>query len=841
MATSHTGLDPRDVVRLFDRIAALAGAGGGTDQCLARALDLVCDFTGWPLGHVYLFDPDTATLRPTGIWHGGDAERVSAFVQATSRSPLAAGAGLPGQAYSAGRTLWSADLHGDPRQAAAIASGVGAALASPIVSPRQIEGIIELFPQQSARPEELLLDVLSHIGRDVGGAVELARQRDEIGTAQAWLAIAERLGRMGTWRYHVDRDLVHWSEELFAIHGADPTGPPSLDEYLSKVHRDDAEHVGREIRRAIESQQGFDVEYRLVLPSHEVRWAHACGEFLPTSSSGQEPILVGYCQDITEQKRRLEALQRGREQLAEAERQAHLGSWSWDVTTGAVVVSDELVRIVGLEPGAAAPADVGSYLGRVHPDDEEAVRATLASTIAHGKPFHQEVRLLRPDGSLRWIVSHGEVAEQADGVVIRLAGFTQDITERRLAEEERARLERMLHQSQRLESLGQLAGGVAHDFNNLLSAILSYASFVGTELASMAADSTDPRHGELLADVMQISRAARRAAELTRRLLVFGRREVVRPVVLVLNDVVRDVEQLLRRSLGAHIELEILLEPDLWAVHADAGQLEQVLVNLAVNARDAMPGGGTLTIETANVHLDRESAPSWPALPPGRYVRLRVSDNGFGMTRHVADRAFEPFFTTKEKGEGSGLGLATVHGIIAQAGGGARIDSVPGAGTVITCVWPATDMTATEEAPAPDDLAQRPASGQVVLVVEDEAPLREATVRMLARNGYVVLSAADGGQAIALTRTHGGPIDLLLTDIIMPRMLGKDVAAVIAALRPGVRVVFMSGYARSSLTSESLQPGVMLLEKPFSETELIRLVRRALEGTERVGQRLPRQ
>ena len=350
----------------------------------------------------------------------------------------------------------------------------------------------------------------------------------------------------------------------------------------------------------------------------------------------------------------------------------------------------------------------------------------------------------------------------------------------------------------------------------------------------MAASSTDPRTGELLADVMQIDRAAKRAAELTRRLLAFGRREVVRPVVLLLNDVVRDVEQLLRRSLGAHIELETALDPELWAMLADAGQLEQVLVNLAVNARDAMPGGGKLTIETANVPSMGPAGRRGRRSAPGRYVRLRVSDNGTGMTKKVADRAFEPFFTTKEKGEGSGLGLATVHGIIAQAGGGVRIDSGPGAGTAITGVWPATDGQTTQVEPAPVDNAERRATGQVVLVVEDDAPLLEATRRILVRNGYAVLTAAAGDEAIALTRSHEGPIDLLLSDVIMPRVLGQEVAAAIAALRPGIRVILMSGYARSSLSTGSLHPGVMLLEKPFSENELIRLVRRALEGPDLV-------
>ena len=410
MATSHTGLDPREVVSLFDRTAALAGAAGGAAERMARALDLVCDFTGWPLGHVYLFDPETAELRPGGIWHGGDAKSVSPFVQATSRTPLPAGTGLPGRALKAGRTLWSTDLRDDPREAAALASGIGAALAAPIVSPQRIEGILEFFPQSAERPEDLLLDVLSHVGRDLGSAVHGARLRDEIEAGRGWLAIAERLGRMGTWRYHVDRDVVYWSEELFALHGADAAIPPSLDEYLSMVHRDDAERVGREMRRGIESQEGFDLEYRLVVGSDEVRWAHARGEFLPRSSSGQEPMLVGYCQDITEQKLRLETIQLGREQLAEAERQAHLGSWSWNVVANVVVCSDELLRIVGAEPGGA-PFDFEGFFARVHPEDQEGVQAAVRNTIENGQPFHHEIRVLHADGQQRWVIAHGEVVE----------------------------------------------------------------------------------------------------------------------------------------------------------------------------------------------------------------------------------------------------------------------------------------------------------------------------------------------------------------------------------------------------------------------------------------------
>ena len=833
MATSEMQFELLEVVRLFNETAALVGSAGGAEESMARALNLVCAFTGWPVGHVYLFDPDTGVLRPADIWHMDDPHRVSPFVQATMRSTVPAGAGLAGRVLAAGHPLWLPDLGDDPRAHAAIACGIEAGLASPILGAQRIEGIVEFFPPSAARPGQPILDVLAHIGLELGNVVDRARLRDELEAGQALLAVAARLGRMGTWRYHVDRDLVRWSDELCALHGFEPAGAPrTLEQYLTHVQADDVERVRADILRGIETRQGFDTEYRFLFRGDEVRWAHARGEMArPSGAGNRSAILFGYCQDVTEHKLRLQAIQHGRDQLAEAERLAHIGAWSWNVVTNSVICSDELFHIAGVDPAESPTFE--TYFARVHPDDQAWVQAAVSHTIESRQPYDHDFRMVHPDGTLRWVNAHGEVVEEAGGATLRVAGFTQDITERRLAEEERARLERRLQQSQRLESLGQLAGGVAHDFNNLLSAILIYATFVEQEIASMARASSDPHYLELLADMQQVKRAAERAAEMTRRLLAFGRREVVRPVVLSLNDVVRGVEQLLRRSLGAHIELETLLEPDLWAVRADSGQLEQVLVNLAVNSRDAMPGGGTLTIETANVHLDAESAARWTDVPPGRFVSLRVGDTGTGMTKQVAERAFDPFFTTKPKGEGSGLGLATVHGIVAQAGGRVRIDSEPGAGTRITAIWPASDEQRTVAAAAPPTLADRRPKDQVILVVEDEAPLLEATRRMLSRNGYTVLAAAGGSDAIELARAHAGPIDLLLTDIVMPHMLGHEVATAIAALHPDIQVIYVSGAARSSLApNEALDPGVLLLEKPFSENDLVRVVRRALAASE---------
>ncbi|TCO51093.1 hypothetical protein EV646_10175 [Kribbella antiqua] len=420
----------------------------------------------------------------------------------------------------------------------------------------------------------------------------------------------------------------------------------------------------------------------------------------------------------------------------------------------------------------------------------------------------------------------------------------RDVTERRelqaerevlRAQADREQAENRSHQSQRLESLGQLAGGVAHDFNNLLSVILNYASFVEEEIKAVRG-ADQGRWDAALKDLQQIQGAAERGAGLTHQLLTFGRREVVRPRVLSLNAVVSNVKHLLQRTLDEQIDLVAELAPDLWPVMADPGQIEQVLVNLAVNARDAMPNGGVLRIDTANVVVDKAYAANHHGLSPGQYVRLRLSDNGNGMSAEVIEHAFEPFFTTKPKGEGSGLGLATVYGIIMRMDGFVQIMSRPGEGSTFFMLIPATvvpadDVEAAEHEPPPQSAGRPSVGGETILVIEDEDAMREVTRRVLMRKSYRVLTAPDGVTALELLSSTDEPIQLLLTDVVMPRMLGKDVADKVSVLRPGIRVLYMSGYAQPVLTSQgTLQPGVALIEKPFSQTELLKMVRAVLDA-----------
>jgi PAS domain S-box-containing protein len=395
---------------------------------------------------------------------------------------------------------------------------------------------------------------------------------------------------------------------------------------------------------------------------------------------------------------------------------------------------------------------------------------------------------------------------------------------------ERERLQNQSHQAQRLESLGQLAGGIAHDFNNLLAVIVNYAAFIAEDLDAASEKDGPDRWRGTREDVEQIHSAGGRAAHLTHQLLAFARREVVQPEVVDVNHVVSEIEQLLRRTLGEHVELHSLLAEDLDRVLIDPGQLEQILVNLAVNARDAMPEGGVLRIDTANVQIDDDHAASRTELAPGPYVRLRVSDNGEGMEPETAQRAFDPFFTTKPHGHGTGLGLATVYGIVQQAGGRSHIYSEPGIGTTITVLLPATGRD-TSPGVATADSPVRRGEG-TILLVEDEQALREVTRRILARAGYSVLVAEHGPAALQVLARHAGPIDLLLSDVIMPQMPGPELARKLVEERPDLSVLLMSGFAQPIVDAGGqLDAGMALIEKPFSGPVLLEKVAQILERT----------
>ena len=520
-------------------------------------------------------------------------------------------------------------------------------------------------------------------------------------------------------------------------------------------------------------------------------------------------------QDARERRDRQRAeqeLRRRERQLAEAERVAHIGSWEQDIRTGAATWSDGFCRIVGVA-SSALPNTVDAFLERVHPDDRARVREAIDGVRRDPYLLDLEFRLVQPDRTLRHAHAHGVAVLDGSATPVRLLGTLHDITER-------MSLEAQFRQAQKLEAVGRLAGGVAHDFNNLLTVIMSYADFVLDAL---------PPGEAIRQDVEQIRSAGASAAQLTRQLLAFSRQQVLAPRVLSLNDVVTDAAKMMKRLLGDDIRLVTVLSPELGMVKADAGQIEQVVMNLAVNARDAMPEGGQLTIEPANVEMDDAYLQEHALAKRGRYVLLAVTDTGVGMDERTKAHMFEPFFTTKEAGKGTGLGLATVYGIVKQSGGFIWVYSEAGRGTTFKIYLPRVDASAEPANAAVHTGSLR--GTETILVVDDAPAVRTAVRAVLERHGYVVVEAPSGEGAVHLAAKHRGKLDLLITDVVMPGMSGQDVARSLSTQQPGLRVLYMSGYTDDTIVRHGvLEPGIRFIQKPFAPDVLARKVREALDA-----------
>jgi PAS domain S-box-containing protein len=495
-----------------------------------------------------------------------------------------------------------------------------------------------------------------------------------------------------------------------------------------------------------------------------------------------------------------------------------------DAFPDAVVVLDTDSRIVFGNAAARSLFDRPGedLIGRPAADfvsdrDREFVaemrRARLDTGVAPEGP--QQIEVMRPDGSLVPVEVRVGVAGGAEDESLVICAL-RDVSGRLRDEESRRRLEAALNEAKRLEAVGQLAGGVAHDFNNLLAIVLNYSSFVAQEL---------PESSPQQEDLAEIRKAGERGAALTRQLLIFSRRELTRPEVIDLNATIAGLEKLLRRTLGEHVELTVVAGEELWPVSADPAQIEQMIVELAINARDAMPSGGALTISTDNAELDESYAEGHPDVLPGPYVRVTVSDTGSGIERDRLDRIFEPYYTGRAEGpERPGLGLAAVHGIVVQAHGHIAVYSEVGVGSVFKLYLPA----AIGARPAPLE-PEAPERTGTVLVVEDEPAVLRLAARVLERGGHSVRLAGDGAEALELIEADAEGIDVVLTDVVMPRLSGPQLAQELGRSRPELPVVFMSGYPEQMVSrDQGLEPGVTLVEKPFTARALLDAVGRAL-------------
>ncbi|HEY8614592.1 response regulator [Phenylobacterium sp.] len=685
---------------------------------------------------------------------------------------------------------------------------------------------------------------LTRLATAVERALEQARERRVRREAEDALSHSEMRARLaiegaelGLWDYDPRTGATEWDDRCRALFGLPAQSPITYELFLRGVHPDDRERVDAAVRRAItwshENSGAYAEEFRAVTPNGVERWIASRGQ--AQFEGGVCTRLVGVLRDINEERQAQEALRRLTGDLEQqvAERTAERDR-IWQLSQDLFAVAGIDGRLGRVNPawesvlGYPPETLVGSNFNLlIHPDDAVDTAVVVARLAAGEVIGRFENRVRKADGDWCWMswtaVPEGDVfyAVGRDITAEKAAAEALAERNRELAAqiEERERVEATLRQMQRLEAVGQLTSGVAHDFNNLLTVILGNIGFVEKALARQGVD------GPIVERISHMRTAAERGAKLTAQMLAFSRRQKLEPKPVDLNETVAGMRDLLQSTMGGSVRLESVLKADLWPALVDPTQIELIILNLAINARDAMEVGGGLTVETANVVLSNQpTRPEEP--PPGEYVMLSVSDTGPGMTPEVLAKAFEPFFTTKEVGKGSGLGLAQVYGFAKQSGGGVRIETALGEGTTVKVYLPRAAGVARREADVrPQAAGPANAASRTVLVMDDDSAVREITAAMLQELGYSVVEAGSGGAALDVLRSDQR-IDILLADYAMPGMNGVEAARAAVELRPGLPVLFITGYADLKALRDVGEDRI--IQKPFRDDELARKVEAAL-------------
>ena len=619
------------------------------------------------------------------------------------------------------------------------------------------------------------------------------------------LSLATGVAKVGVWEWDLASNALTWDATMFEIYGFPFVVPMPYEKWSAAVYPEDLPAVEATLREAIDEKGRGSADFRIILADGTVRNVSTVGRVVLDEHANVSRV-IGTTQDITERKKTENKLR----QLATIVE-----------SSDDAIVSRTLDGTIQSWNGAAermyeysAAEAIGKPISILYPHGQRDEILANLEKIKRGDIVRNfETIRATKDGKQIHIALTVSPIKDVSGRIVGASAIGRDITESK-------QMEDMFRQAQKMEAVGRLAGGVAHDFNNMLSVIIGYS-----ELLLERAD-TD---GQVRKQCEEIKRAGDRAASLTRQLLAFSRQQVLEPRVLNLNTSVAEIEKMLRRLIGEDIDLRTSLDPTLGLVKADPGQIEQVIMNLALNARDAMPGGGKLIIETSNTELDDEYALHHPPCIVGRYVILAVTDSGVGMSQETKARIFEPFFTTKELGKGTGLGLSTVYGVAKQSGGYIWVYSEPGQGSVFKLYLPRVDGSEVQIRPAKSAPELLPGT-ETVLLVEDEQSVRALTRNLLEQGGYTVLEADNGAHAVEIAKQHHGPIHLLLTDVVMPGMNGPAVAEMILPIHPEAKALYVSGYSSSFGTQTGLVPaGANLFQKPFSRAALLRKVRNLLD------------
>jgi PAS domain S-box-containing protein len=652
-----------------------------------------------------------------------------------------------------------------------------------------------------------LLDLLDQVGLQLGTVIQRKRAEEALRLSEASLAEAQRIAHIGNWDWKVAEDSLSWSDELHRIYGIDRSEfAATYDAFLAVVHPEDRDFVEAEVQAALSGGESYDSEFRLLLEDGTVKYIESKGNVFK-DEQGNVVRMIGTNQDITERKLTEQELRESEERYRAIFDNAADAVYVVDPETTKIVdCNDAAVRMLDYTRDELRHMQIGDI---DHRHDEAEIRQRQAQVQATGSATFDSKHRTKSGDLLDVHISIRAIILRKRHLQICIV---RDVSERK-------RLEAQLQQSQKLEAVGHLAAGVAHDFNNLLAIILGHVELMESEIS---VDNSQQ------SDLEEIREAGERASGLTRQLLAFSRQETIQPRIVELNEVVTKMERMLGRLIGADVNFSTQLGPEVGAVLADPTQLEQIVLNLAVNARDAMPTGGDLIIETSVVASPAGEEP--PELPgwTGRFLELSVRDTGVGMAEEVRRQIFDPFFTTKERGKGTGLGMATVYGIVQRCLGRIDVESTPGKGTSMRVQLPEvhpSDSSKTLSAKTPGV-----PRGETILVAEDDASLRSLICRALRNAGYRVLEAKDAEQALARCEDAKPDIDLLLTDVVMPGRSGSELARELVSHIPGLRVLFISGYTDDATMRYGVERAeVALLDKPFTPRILLQKLREVLD------------
>jgi PAS domain S-box-containing protein len=798
--------------RLQFATARVLEKAGSVAEARPMILKAICEILEWHMGAVWDVNDAAGELQCAEVWHAADID-IAEFERVNSRVGFHLGHGLVGEVWRTGEPKWIADLSHNARSPGAciaLKHGMGSAFCVPIKVHGEVRHVVEFYSPTIALPDPELLQTLGIIGNQLGHLVERKGAEEALRKSEVRKAAILRSALDCIMSFDADGRIVEFNPAAERTFGYKP-----------------GEAIGRDIAELVVQESLGDKLNAVLTPEKVPDPASALGrrvELIAVRKNGSEfpaevavsrimidgrPIFTAYLRDITERK---EA-----EQLT-SELAAVVAN-SNDAIVACTL--DGIVRSwnMGAERiyGFSAREMIGQPLHTLIPAERQDEFPQMLMAVRRGESLadHETLRLRKDGKKISVALTDSPIRGEGDRIT-GLSSIARDITERKRLEEE-------LLQSQKMDAVGRLAGGIAHDFNNILTAVLGYSDLLIGQI--------DDRHW-MYKHLSEIRKAADFAASLTQQLLAFSRRQPLYLRVFGINDTVRNLQKMLQRVIGEHIRIQTVLSAEKGRIKADPGQLEQVLLNLCVNARDAMPGGGVITIATSDVtHAAEDSDALLAEMPSGEYVRLTVTDTGTGISPEVIKHIFEPFFTTKDKGQGTGLGLATCYGIVKQSGGYIAVDSIVGTGSTFSIFLPRVEESGEKAQPRSNGNGAMPGGSETILYVEDEHSVRSLTSHVLRRLGYKVLEASDGGQAREVAEAHNGQkIDLLFSDVVLPDFGGRALADWLCERSRSTRVLFTSGYVDEGvLRRYGVEPGLPFLQKPFTPADLARKVREVMD------------